>query len=45
MMYSKLSSIYEEVNDYNKAISYLEKIQSISNDKDIKIESFRKWLK
>ena len=36
--------MYEKVNDYNKAISYLEKIQTISKDKDIKIESFRKWL-
>lgn len=44
MMYSKLSSIYEKANDYNKAISYLELIQTISNDKDVKIESFRKWL-
>ena len=44
MMYSKLVIISESFQEYNKAINYLEKIQILSNDKDIKIESFRKWL-
>ena len=44
MMYSKLVTISESFKEYNKAINYLEKIQILSSDKDIKIESFRKWL-
>ena len=44
MMYSKLVIISESFEKYDKAINYLEKIQILSSDKDIKIESFRKWL-
>ena len=44
MMYSKLVIISESFQEYDKAINYLEKIQILSSDKDIKIESFRKWL-
>ena len=44
MMYSKISIISESYKRFDKAINYLEKIQIVSNDKDIKIEAFRKWL-
>ena len=44
MMYSKLVIISESFGKYDKAINYLEKIQILSSDQDIKIESFRKWL-
>ena len=42
--YSKLVIISESVKEFNKAIDYLNKIQILSSDKDVKIESFRKWL-
>ena len=44
MMYSKIVSISESFQEYSKAIDYLNEIQILSNDKDIKVESFRKWL-
>ena len=44
MLYSKLSIISESAKKFDKAIDYLNKIQILSNDKDVKIESFRKWL-
>ena len=44
MIYSKLVIISESFEEYGKAIDYLNKIQNLSNDKDVKVESFRKWL-
>ena len=44
MMYSKLSLKYESAKQYDTALQYLKKVQSLSNDNDIKVESFRKWL-
>jgi len=44
MMYSKLAYISESENELNRAIEYLEKIQIITNQKETKIESFKKWL-
>jgi len=44
MMYSKLSLKYESAKQYDTALQYLKKVQSLTNDNDIKVESFRKWL-
>ena len=44
MIYSKLAYICESENKFNQAIEYLTKIEIISNNKEIKIEAFRKRL-
>jgi len=43
-MYSKLVIICKKENELERAIDYLNKIQLISTNKDIKIESFKKWI-
>ena len=43
-MYSKLVYICEAENKFKKASKYLEKIIISSNNKDTRVESFRKWI-
>jgi len=43
-MYSKLVIISKQENELERAIDYLNKIQLISTNKDIKIETFKKWI-
>ena len=44
MMYSKLSIIFDSIGEFERSIDYLNKIQILSNDKDVKIESFRRRI-
>jgi len=44
MMYSKLSMISESIGEFEKSIDYLKRIQVLSNDKEVKIESFRRRI-